>query len=180
MLLDKMGFVFETASPDIDESALENELPIDLVQRLAAAKAKKVTDEYPSGLIIGSDQVACIDGDILGKPGNRDTAIKQLTRLSGREVKFYTGLSLLNAETGKTQTICDIFIVHFRELSSQQIENYVDQEEPFNCAGSFKSEALGITLFSKLEGNDPNTLVGLPLINLTDMLANEGIILPLG
>lgn len=178
-LLEKLEVSFETEAPNVDESHRKNESPEELVTRLAQAKAKKIADTRTSGLIIGSDQVACVDGDILGKPGGRDKAIVQLGRLSGNTVRFYTGLCLFNAETGHSQTSCETFDVSFRDLSEQQISRYVDQEQPFNCAGSFKSEALGITLFSSLHGDDPNTLVGLPLIRLTDMLAKEGIILPL-
>ena len=142
------------------------------------AKANAVAKNHPNALIIGSDQVALLDGKLLGKPGNHENAVKQLENASGKSVTFYTGLCLINSATNNMQTICDIFRVYFRQLSRQQIENYLQKEQPYNCAGSFKSEAYGIALFDKLEGDDPNTLIGLPLIRLIQMLGNEGISLP--
>ena len=128
--------------------------------------------------MIGSDQVATIGAQVLGKPGDRERAIEQLCRASGRAVVFYTGLCLLNTTTGHTQVDVETFTVRFRELGADQIERYVDLEQPFNCAGSFKSEGFGITLFSAFEGRDPNSLVGLPLMRLVEMLAAEGIEIP--
>ena len=125
-------------------------------------------------MIIGSDQVACIDDRILGKPGNREKAIEQLRQASGRSVDFFTGLCVLGG-SGIANVVCERFRVHFRELSDTRIAHYVDREKPFNCAGSFKSEGLGIALFERLEGDDPNTLIGLPLIRLVDMLETAGI-----
>ena len=122
--------------------------------------------------------MAVIDGDVLGKPGDHDTAVAQLRRASGRTVQFLTGLCLLNSATGRHQSGCERFTVHFRQLRDHQIERYIELEQPFNCAGSFKSEGLGIVLFKALEGRDPNALVGLPLIMLTDFLAAEGVALP--
>jgi MAF protein len=177
-LLARLGVPFDTASPEADEQAHPGEAPRQLVQRLASLKAHAVEKLYPDALIIGSDQVACIDGDILGKPGNRENAIAQLERASGRTVSFHTGLCLLNSRSGVEQVVCEPFTVHFRKLDREQIERYVDKEEPFGCAGSFKSEGLGITLFRRLEGEDPNALIGLPLIRLVDMLAQEGVMLP--
>lgn len=177
-ILGKLRVPFETGAPDIDESQLDNETPKQLVSRLAESKARALAEHFPDALIIGSDQVACIDGDILGKPGNRENAIDQLMRASGKTVTFYTGLCLLNTKTNNANVLCDPFNVHFRSLNQQQIENYLDAEEPYNCAGSFKSEGYGITLFSKLEGEDPNTLIGLPLIKLVAMLEKEGLALP--
>lgn len=174
-LLERLGVPFTTASPNADETRHPGEQPQDLVLRLARAKANAVAPAHPGALIIGSDQVACIDETVLGKPGNRERAIEQLTRTSGREVVFHTGLCLLNAATGKSQTCSEPFRVHFRRLSHAQIEGYVDRERPFNCAGSFKSEGLGIALFDRLEGDDPNALVGLPLIRLIAMLESEGL-----
>jgi MAF protein len=143
--------------------------------RLAEAKARAVAGTYPQALIIGSDQVAVIDDDILGKPGDRERAIEQLTRASGKTVVFYTGLCLFNAATGRGRTICEPFRVCFRHLTSAQIAGYVDRERPFDCAGSFKSEGLGIALFERLDGDDPNALVGLPLIRLVGLLADTGV-----
>lgn len=178
-LLDKLGLDFIHQSPDIDESRLENESPVALVMRLAREKARALADSHPDTLIIGSDQVAVIGDQVLGKPGTREKAIEQLSAASGQRVTFLTGLCLLNTTTGRTQVACDPFHVQFRTLRREQIERYVDAEQPLNCAGSFKSEGLGIVLFKALEGRDPNTLVGLPLILLTEFLAAEGISLPL-
>ncbi|HEC07727.1 MAG TPA: septum formation inhibitor Maf [Thiolapillus brandeum] len=177
-LLEKLGLPFSAVAPDVDETRREDESPQALVLRLAEAKARAVAAAHPEALVIGSDQVACVDEQILGKPGNREKAIAQLESMSGKTVCFHTGLCLCNAATGKTQVVCDDFRVHFRQLGHEQIVRYVDKEEPFGCAGSFKSEGLGIALFRKLEGDDPNSLVGLPLIQLVSMLDREGIRLP--
>jgi len=177
-LLNKLGLSFISDAPDIDESMGSNELPEGFVQRLALEKAQAVADRHPDTLIIGSDQVACIENNILGKPGNRERAIEQLTQASGQRVIFYTGLCLLNSGSGKSQVVCEPFHVYFRELSQLQIERYLDAEQPYNCAGSFKSEGLGISLFERLEGDDPNTLIGLPLIRLIAMLEHEGVSVP--
>ncbi|WP_456416193.1 Maf family protein [Thiolapillus sp.] len=177
-LLEKLGLPFSSAAPDIDETPQPHESPRALVQRLAREKARAVAKQYPRALIVGSDQVACLDEHILGKPGNRENAIAQLGAMSGKRICFHTGLCLYNSESGNTQLLCEDYLVHFRSLGSEQIERYVTAEKPFNCAGSFKSEGLGITLFRKLEGDDPNALIGLPLIRLVEMLAREGIELP--
>lgn len=177
-LLDKLGLPFSTAAPDVDETRHKSEMPADLVMRLSEAKARAVAESHPEALIIGSDQVACAGEQILGKPGNRENAIAQLGSMAGKRITFYTGLCLLNSKTNRSQVLCEPFHVHFRQLNDAQIERYVDREQPFNCAGSFKSEGLGITLFRKLEGDDPNALVGLPLIRLVEMLDKEGIVLP--
>ena len=178
-LLDKLGLNFIHQSPDIDESRLAGESPVALVMRLAREKAAALAGSHPDTLIIGSDQVAVIGDQVLGKPGTREKAIEQLSAASGQRVTFLTGLCLLNTATGRTQVACDPFHVQFRTLRPAQIERYVDAEQPLNCAGSFKSEGLGIVLFKALEGRDPNTLVGLPLILLTEFLAAEGVALPL-
>ena len=178
-LLGKLQLTFTHQSPDIDESRREGESPTDLVTRLAREKAEALAAEHPNTLIIGSDQVAVLGDQVLGKPGTRDKAIEQLTAASGQRVTFLTGLCLLNTTTGTAQTACEPFHVQFRALQSGQIERYVDAEQPLNCAGSFKSEGLGIVLFEALEGRDPNSLIGLPLITLTDFLAAEGVTLPL-
>ncbi len=174
-LLQKLGLTFETAAPDIDESPLPGESPEALVQRLAAGKAAAIAEFHPDALIIGSDQVACLDGHILGKPGNHENAVIQLSQASGQVVHFYTGLCLLNARNGCQQLRCEPFEVHFRTLTSNQIERYLKREIPYGCAGSFKSEGLGIGLFERLVGDDPNSLIGLPLIRLIDMLKQEYI-----
>ena len=177
-LLEKLGMPFVTDAPDTDESPLPGEGAEALVQRLAVAKAHSVGARHRDALVIGSDQVATIDGDVLGKPGNRDNAIAQLRRASGREVAFLTGLCLLNTTTGQQQVDVEPFRVQFRKLSDAQIARYVDHEKPFNCAGSFKSEGYGITLFTAFQGRDPNTLIGLPLMRLVEMLGHEGVELP--
>jgi MAF protein len=175
VLLKKLGLAFVSANPDIDETALPDETPTALTRRLAMAKAQALTKRFPSNLIIGSDQVASIDGQILGKPGSVENAERQLRLANGRQVEFFTGLCLLNSADGSSQTTVERFVVHFRDLTDAQITNYVQRERPLDCAGSFKSENLGITLFRKLEGDDPNTLIGLPLIRLTDMLMRAGV-----
>lgn len=177
-LLNKLGLSFATDTPDIDETIREGEPPQELVQRLALQKAQVVARRHSNALIIGSDQIACIGYDILGKPGNRERAIAQLTQAAGQRVSFYTGLCLLNSNSGEYQVVCEPFHVHFRKLNQAQIERYLDTEEPYNCAGSFKSEGLGISLFERLEGDDPNALIGLPLIRLIAMLEQEGISVP--
>lgn len=174
-LLAKLKLPFTTASPNIDESPLIGESPAQLVLRLAENKARKVAESNLSALVIGSDQVAVLDGDILGKPGTADKAIAQLQAASGKTVTFLTGLALYNAANQQMQSIVEPFEVVFRNLSEQQIRRYIDLEQPLDCAGSFKSEGLGISLFSELRGSDPNSLIGLPLIRLTDMLAAQGI-----
>ncbi len=173
--MGKLGLPFVCAAPNIDESPIDNETPQQLVARLAEQKAQAVAADHPNSLIIGSDQVAILDGDIIGKPGDHAHAIKQLSRASGKTVTFHTGLSLYNSHTQLSQTEVVPFTVHFRELTASQIENYLQKEQPYNCAGSFKSEGLGISLFEKLEGDDPNTLIGLPLIRLIKMLENQGV-----
>ena len=173
-ILDKLGVNFDTASPETDETALENESPQELVERLSIAKAKAIADKMTDSLVIGSDQVSVIDGEIIGKPNTHENAVKQLQNASGKTVTFYTGLCLYNSTTQQYQSAVVPFNVVFRKLNDEQIESYLKKEEPYNCAGSFKSEALGIVLFEKLEGDDPNTLMGLPLIRLVNMLEKEG------
>lgn len=172
-ILDKLAIKFDTASPNTDESPLHGETPQNLVERLSIAKAKAVADKASNSLVIGSDQVSVIDGEIIGKPHTHENAVKQLQNASGKTVTFFTGLCLYNSETQQYQSEVVPFNVVFRSLSDQQIESYLRKEEPYNCAGSFKSEALGIVLFEKLVGDDPNTLMGLPLIRLVKMLEQE-------
>ncbi len=174
-LLEKLQLVFTTDSPDIDETPLDGESPEQLVARLAEQKAAAVAERHPNSLIIGSDQVAVNNGRILGKPGSHDKAVAQLKAASGKRVTFLTGLCLYNSVTGDSQVEVVPFGVVFRELNEAQIENYLKAEQPYNCAGSFKSEAMGIALFERLEGEDPNTLIGLPLIRLVRMLEAEGL-----
>lgn len=172
-LLDKLGLPFECAAPQTDETPHPGETPRHLVLRLAQEKAQSLADKYPHHLIIGSDQVCVLNGEINGKPHTEENARQQLLKASGNIVTFYTGLALYNSATGHLQTECEPFDVHFRHLNEQEIEDYVRKERPLNCAGSFKSEGLGIALFERLEGRDPNTLVGLPLIALCQMLRRE-------
>lgn len=172
-ILDKLGISYEIASPDVDETALENETPQELVERLSIAKAKAVADKVDGALVIGSDQVSVIDGEIIGKPHTHENAVKQLQNASGKTITFYTGLCLYNSDTKDYQSEVVPYNVVFRQLSDQQINAYLEKEKPYNCAGSFKSEALGIVLFEKLDGEDPNTLMGLPLIRLVRMLEKE-------
>lgn len=176
-LLDRLGLDYNSVSPDIDETALPGETPAALVERLAEQKARAVGTRQ-AGLIIGSDQVATINGDILGKPGNHENAVAQLQRLAGQRVIFQTGLCLLDSTNHEAQVDVIPFTVQFRTLSGEQIERYLRAEQPYNCAGSFKSEGLGITLFEKMLGDDPTALIGLPLIRLTTMLGKAGIKLP--
>ncbi len=174
-LLAKLGLAFTWQSPDIDESPAPGEPPEALVARLAREKALAIARHHDAALIIASDQVALLNGQILGKPGNHASAVKQLSAASGQPVLFLTSLVLFNSSNGQLQMEVVPFTVHFRSLSSSEIENYLRKEQPYNCAGSFKSEALGIVLFERLEGDDPNTLIGLPLIRLIDMLQNQGV-----
>ena len=174
-LLQKLGLPFETAAPDIDESRQENETPEQLVARLAEAKARVVARKFPQALIIGSDQVAVNEGEILGKPLTHARAVQQLQNASGKTVRFLTGICLYNSATDRAQCEVVPFDVVFRKLTLDQIENYLTREQPYQCAGSFKSEALGIALFERLDGEDPNSLIGLPLIRLVRMLENEGV-----
>lgn len=174
-LLTKLTSSFQTAKPEVDETPLPGESAEQLVQRLALAKATAVASGLTSGLIIGSDQVAIFNNTIIGKPHTADNAFMQLKRFSGQSVRFLTGLALINAETGRSQVCVEPFDVSFRQLSDAEISAYINKEQPLDCAGSFKSEGLGISLFSKLCGNDPNSLIGLPLIRLNQLLLNEGV-----
>lgn len=174
-ILEKLKLPFYCAKPNIDETEKDNELPQDLVERLAIEKAKAVKQEFPQALIIGSDQVAVCEGEILGKPHNFENAVIQLNKFSGKSITFYTGLCVYDSEKGTVVSLVEPFTVHFNQLSQDDIENYLNAEQPYNCAGSFKSEGLGICLFSKLEGDDPNTLIGLPLIKLVELLKQQGI-----
>lgn len=173
-LLEKLHLAFVTNKPNVDETAFPDEDAQQLVKRLAIDKAQAVSKQYNNALIIGSDQVCVNNGVILGKPGDFENAFEQLTRASGKCITFYTGLALVNNKTGHIQSLVEEYIVHFRELTDQMITHYLEKEQPYNCAGSFKSEGYGIALFSRLEGKDPNSLIGLPLISLIEMLENEG------
>ena len=176
-ILSRLHIPFETFAPLVDETPLENESPTQLVTRLSILKAKSAQSEYPQALIMGSDQVAVIDNTILGKPGNHEQAVKQLNQASGKQVDFLTGLSVINTETDKIQTDMVHFSVKFRPLTSTQIENYLKVDKPYNCAGSFKSEGLGIALLDRMIGSDPTSIIGLPLIRLVRMLEVEDLLI---
>ena len=174
-LLARLGLPFETANPNVDETARHGETPETTALRLSEDKARAVAKQYPEALIIGSDQVAYLDGQVFGKPGTHENAARQLQTMRGRTVNFYTGLCLLNAKSGKVQLRGVPTLVTFRNLTSDEIENYLRKEKPYNCAGSAKSEGLGIAIIAKMEGEDPNALIGLPLIALCDFLRNESV-----
>ncbi|WP_041164857.1 Maf family protein [Dickeya parazeae] len=174
-LLEKLGLAFICAAPDYDETPDTGESATELVRRLAIGKARSLAERYPDRLIIGSDQVCVMGNAITGKPHTPENAIRQLQQASGQCITFYTGLALFNSATAHLQSVVEPFDVYFRTLSTREIERYVDIEQPLDCAGSFKSEGLGITLFDRLSGRDPNTLVGLPLITLLELLRAEGV-----
>jgi septum formation protein len=177
-LLGRLQIPFETVAPRADESALPGEAPEATALRLAEAKARAVANTFPDALIIGSDQVAAQGAQRFGKPGTRANARAQLRAMSGREIVFHTGLCLLDAASDTAQTRCIDVHVGFRDLSDAEIDAYLDKEDALNCAGSAKSEGLGISLLSYLRGDDPNALIGLPLIALCDMLRKAGVSLP--
>ncbi len=177
-LLERLRLPFACLSPDIDETPHPEESAKALVERLSLTKAQALAGSHPQHLIIGSDQVATHNGQIIGKPHTFERAFEQLQAASGSSVTFLTGLALLNSATGTCQIGTVPFTVHFRELSSEQIERYLNAEQPYDCAGSFKAEGLGVSLFRATEGEDATSLIGLPLIRLIDMLHNEGIALP--
>lgn len=176
-LLQRLGIPFLWGRPDVDERPLPDENIEVMTQRLALAKARALQQQYPQALIIGSDQACQREGDamILGKPGDFQHAHAQLSAASGRVVAFHTALVLLNSETGQYESSHDVFNVHFRKLSSDEITAYLRRETPYDCAGSFKAEALGITLFSSMEGKDFYSLIGLPLISLCELLRRAGL-----
>ena len=174
-LLSTLQIPFQTAAPDVDETPLPGETAKQTSWRLAQEKAQVVAKRFPDALIIGSDQVALLDGQQIGKPLNHDNAVRQLSAMRGKTVEFYTALSLLNAATGDMQTDVAITKVSFRNLSDEEIERYLKKEQPYHCAGSAKAEGLGIALISRIQGDDPNALIGLPLILLVSMLEKQGV-----
>ncbi|MNQ14030.1 Maf-like protein YceF [compost metagenome] len=177
-LLERLHLPFACQAPEIDESPLPGESAERLVCRLAEQKSRALASRHHQHLIIGSDQVAALDGQILGKPHTFERAREQLRAASGASVTFYTGLCLHNSQSGHTQTACIPFTVHFRTLDDACIERYLRLEQPYDCAGSFKSEGLGISLFRSTAGEDATSLIGLPLIRLVDMLLAEGVQIP--
>ena len=177
-LLTRLRLPFSCSSPNIDESHRPGETAVELVKRLSLEKTRALAHSHPNHLIIGSDQVAVLDGRIIGKPHTHDKAHQQLMSASGASVSFLTGLTLLNSQTGHYQVDCIPFTVHMRPLKTEQIERYLLAEQPYDCAGSFKAEGLGVSLFQRTEGDDATSLVGLPLIRLVDMLLAEGVDIP--
>ena len=174
-VLNKLRIPFECASPDIDETPLPGEKPQQYVERLAVEKAQALAEQFSDHWIIGSDQCSVVDGKICGKPHTVEKAQQQLKLSSGNAVHFYTGICLLNAKTGEHQSVTEPFSVHFRELDDEEIKRYIELEMPLKCAGSFMVEGLGINLFEKLEGRDENSLIGLPLIALLQLMRNAGL-----
>lgn len=174
-LLEKLQIPFSSISPRVDEAPLSGEKPRETALRLAQEKARKIGGEYAHALVIGCDQVATLDGEQLGKPLNHQNATRQLQLMRGREVTFHSALCLYNAATGNMQAVVVPYLVRFRQLSDEQIESYLTKEQPYHCAGSAKSEGLGIALMDRMLGEDPNALIGLPLIKLITMLENEGV-----
>ena len=174
-LLKRLQLPFVTAAPDIDETPRPLETARDTSMRLAQEKARAVSADFPNALIIGSDQVALLDGNQLGKPGSHDNAVRQLRTMRGKTTCFYTALTLFNSRTGHMQTDVAENFVTLRDLSDDEIEGYLRREQPYNCAGSAKSEGLGIALMSKMTGDDPNALIGLPIMLLTEMLRRENV-----
>lgn len=173
-LLTRLGIPFEVAAPDIDETPLPGEGPADTALRLAQEKARVLAHRYPGALIIGSDQVATLDNLQIGKPGNHERAVAQLQLMRGRTVIFHTALALYDSRNDSMQVKDVQTEVDFRQLSDEFIEAYLRKEQPYNCAGSAKSEGLGIVLMSAMRGTDPNALIGLPLIELVSMLQHAG------
>ena len=174
-LLARLGLPFEVASPDVDEIPLPRETPQDTARRLAEAKARAVAARFPRAIVIGSDQVAVLEGTTLGKPGNHANAVRQLKAMRTKEVVFHTALCVCNAASGQVETRVVPYCVRFRDYSDAQIERYLRREQPYDCAGSARYEGLGIALIAEMRGDDPNALIGLPLIALTEMLAAQGV-----
>lgn len=174
-LLERLQLPFEIFAPHIDETPLPNESPIKLVKRLAIAKAKVHADKFADALIIGCDQVAVLDNDIVSKPETHENAVTQLKKSSGKKINFFTGICLLNSETNHMQVAIEKFTVKYRALTDEMIETYLQKEKPYHCAGSIKVEGLGIALLESVSGKDPTALPGLPLIVLIKMLENEGV-----
>jgi septum formation protein len=177
-LLERFGQRFTVAAPEVDESSLPGETPIDLVNRLARAKAEVVARRNPRSIVIGSDQVAVFGREIIGKPGNPERCIEQLKAVSGQRLTFHTAVHVIQSDSGSNDSHLDITTVHFRKLSAEEITRYVARERPVNCAGGFKAEGLGITLFDRIDSQDPTALIGLPLIWLSAALRKAGLALP--
>jgi septum formation protein len=176
-LLSRLRLPFEVCAPQVDETPLPGEAPADLARRLALAKAQAVAQQHPDAVVIGSDQVADLNGQALGKPGTHERAVAQLQRMRGQNVLFHTAVAVVRASTGYAKVDLACVTVRFRELSDQQIENYLRAETPYDCAGSAKSEGLGIALLSSIDSDDPSALIGLPLIRTCRMIEGAGMVL---
>lgn len=172
-LMDRLAVEYSCESPDVDESSLPGESAVDAALRLSKEKADAVWKRHPGSIVIGSDQVAVLDGRRIGKPGTREKSIQQLSEMSGKVVSFHTALTVIDAQ-GRAETVDSVTTVRMRSLSHEAIEAYVDIEEPFDCAGSAKIEKLGIALMDSVESDDPTSLIGLPLMKLTTLLAKAG------
>jgi len=177
-LLDRLGLPFQSYKPDIDESPLPGESAPACVVRLAQAKAECAAAASPTALVIGSDQIAVCDGAFLNKSGTPERAMEQLRAIRGKDVEFITGVCLLNAASGRRHADVVNYTVTFRNFSEEEARRYMERERPFDCAASFKSERLGITLVERMHGNDPTALIGLPLVRLAAMLRDEGLAIP--
>jgi septum formation protein len=177
-LLARLRLAFDVARPEVDETPLSQEAPKALAQRLAEAKARAVSSRFRNAWVIGSDQTADLRGQTLGKPGDYERAADQLSAASGQRVVFHTAICLVHAADGRTIRFTDVTTVQFRLLSAGEIERYLHAEQPYDCAGSFKSEGLGISLFDSIECRDPTALIGLPLIGLSQALRQAGLVLP--
>ena len=174
-LLARLGVAFDVVDPCIDETPLAGEAAEELVSRLAQAKARGGAKGAHDALVIGADQVAVLDGEILRKPGSAEANRRQLQRAAGRRVQFFTGLCLFATQSRRANVEVVPFAVQFRKLTREQIAAYVEREQAFDCAGGFRCEGLGSALFERMEGSDPTALIGLPLLRLTQMLASEGV-----
>ncbi|HEY6644918.1 Maf family protein [Povalibacter sp.] len=177
-LLERLGIRFTVAAPDADESPLPGETAIDLASRLARSKAEIVAHRHRGSLVVGSDQVALFGKEVIGKPGNPERCVEQLRAFSGQRLTFHTAVHVVNSDTGSNEGHIDVTTVHFRKLTHEEIDRYVARERPVNSAGGFKVEALGITLFDRVESQDPTALIGLPLIWLSGALRRAGFCLP--
>lgn len=177
-LLKRLSIPFRCEAPDVDETPLPGEKPDDLASRLALSKAQAISRRFPDALVLGSDQVASIEGSCIGKPGNHDAAAAQLRASSGRRVFFYTGVALVSVSQGLQLAELVPFAVDFRELGELEIQSYLHREQPYDCAGSFKCEGLGISLFQRMVGDDPTSLEGLPLIATSRLLRQAGLPCP--
>jgi len=178
MLLRRLSLAFECESPEVDETPQPGESPADYVARLAYEKAAKVAANAANAIVIGSDQTAIFEGRVVGKPGDFKHAAGQLTAFSGRDVIFLTAVSVLNLNSGFAESYTDETVVSFRDLQTAEIERYLVKEEPYDCAGSFKAEAMGVVLFTKISSIDPTAIIGLPLIETAAMLRSAGLLLP--